>query len=224
MVSKDSKTQPKPDEIEVSIFGPGFGESIAVHFGGGRWGVIDSCMNRGKNRSAALVYFDEIGVIPETQIDLIVASHWHDDHIAGIDQIVSESKSAEFWCSESFLRCQEFLALFELSFTRPDIKFTRGVSCISKIVDLIGPSFNFALAGMRIYRRSLRIGAQTVPVEVWTLCPSTIRKLPREKGICRRTLLSGEVLTRASPTAILIIHQLLRILFWVIREFYLEPI
>lgn len=28
---------PGVDELEVSVFGPGFGESIAVHLPGGRW-------------------------------------------------------------------------------------------------------------------------------------------------------------------------------------------
>ena len=63
------------------------------------------------------------------------------------------------------------------------MKFTSGVSCISKVVDLIGPSFKFALAGMRIYRRSFRIGEQTVPLEVWTLSPSQYENFLAKKHL-----------------------------------------
>jgi len=33
----------KQDEIEVSVFGPGYGESILVHLGAGKWVIVDSC-------------------------------------------------------------------------------------------------------------------------------------------------------------------------------------
>ncbi|WP_373507633.1 hypothetical protein [Thiocapsa sp.] len=36
---------PSPDEIEVSILGPGFGECVLIHPGAGRWLIIDSCID-----------------------------------------------------------------------------------------------------------------------------------------------------------------------------------
>jgi len=35
--------QVRPDELEVSVFGPGYGESLAIHLGLGSWIIIDSC-------------------------------------------------------------------------------------------------------------------------------------------------------------------------------------
>jgi hypothetical protein len=34
---------PAPEELEVTVFGPGFGESVIVHLGHNRWIVFDSC-------------------------------------------------------------------------------------------------------------------------------------------------------------------------------------
>jgi len=33
--------KPEKDEIEVSIFGPGYGECIVIHIGNNEWVVID---------------------------------------------------------------------------------------------------------------------------------------------------------------------------------------
>lgn len=39
-------TGPRLDEIEVSLLGPGYGESVVVHMGGGEWMVVDSDARR----------------------------------------------------------------------------------------------------------------------------------------------------------------------------------
>ena len=40
-------TPPASDEVELSLFGPGYGEAIAVHVGDGKWILIDSCKEKG---------------------------------------------------------------------------------------------------------------------------------------------------------------------------------
>ena len=106
-----SKTEP-PDseELEVSVFGPGYGESVLIHVGYGAWIVIDSCIDPKTKRSAPLDYLESIGAAPESAIRLVVASHWHADHVRGLHQIFSAAKSAKFSCAES-LASNEFLAL-----------------------------------------------------------------------------------------------------------------
>jgi hypothetical protein len=37
---------PEADEIEVSVFGPGFGESIVAHLTRGAWITVDSCLDK----------------------------------------------------------------------------------------------------------------------------------------------------------------------------------
>lgn len=171
MINQQSrKTNPQADEIEVSVFGPGFGECIIVHVGGGHWLVVDSCIDRAKKRPVALAYFDEIGVALSA-VELILATHWHDDHVAGIDEVVSACPNAEFWCP-SALRSPEFLQLLEIDLKRKGLRFTRGVKYIGALVDQIGPRFNFALASMRIFQRRISINGSDIAIEAWALSPS----------------------------------------------------
>lgn len=41
----DYGAPPAADEIEFSLFGPGYGEAVAVHLGDGTWLLIDSCID-----------------------------------------------------------------------------------------------------------------------------------------------------------------------------------
>jgi len=58
----DAHAPPAVDELEVSVFGPGVGECVLVHFGEGEWMVVDSCLDRATSRPAALDYLTELGV------------------------------------------------------------------------------------------------------------------------------------------------------------------
>lgn len=87
---------PGDDEIEVSLFGPGYGEAIAMHLGDGQWLVIDSCwLDRTHGVAVTAKYLEDIGV-RDDQVRHVVASHWHDDHVGGIASLVSRYKHAEF--------------------------------------------------------------------------------------------------------------------------------
>jgi hypothetical protein len=166
----NQKTPPPSNEIEISVFGPGLGECIVAHVGGGRWIIIDSCIDRNKKRPVALAYLDEIGVNPSS-VEMILITHWHDDHVAGIDEVVASCTNARFWCS-SALRSTEFLQLLEIDLKRKGLRFTRGVKFIGNVVDRIGSDFNFALASMRIFRQEIDVSGFSVNIEAWTLSPS----------------------------------------------------
>ncbi len=103
---------PAPDEFEVCVFGPGFGECIVVHVGSGRWVIVDSCIDSEDStddRPVAERYLRQIGVSIETSVDMIVATHWHDDHIRGLGRLVEVCKSAKFCCAKTLLNV-EFIA------------------------------------------------------------------------------------------------------------------
>ena len=104
-------TGPRPDEIEVSLLGPGYGESVVVHMGGGEWMVVDSCTGR-DGKPAALDYLDRIGVDPRSGVKMIVATHWHDDHTRGMARMVEKCLSARFCCAAA-LRDKELLAVVD---------------------------------------------------------------------------------------------------------------
>lgn len=102
----EQRRPPQPHEIEISLFGPGYGECIVAHLGAGEWMIVDSCIDKSA-RPAALEYLRTIGVNASQHVKWVLATHWHDDHIRGLSDIVSECESAEFACSMA-LRNKEF--------------------------------------------------------------------------------------------------------------------
>ena len=109
---KPASDVPAADEVEVSIFGPGKGEAIAVHLGAGEWMTVDSCRDQSTGENALLTYFDLLGVDVATQVKLVVGTHAHDDHIAGISEIHAKAVTAPFVQSAA-LTSEEFLASVE---------------------------------------------------------------------------------------------------------------
>jgi len=108
----DLNDPPPSDILELSLFGPGVGECCLIHVGGGRWIVVDSCKDGITGANAALTYLERIGVEATAAIELIVATHAHDDHIAGISEIVDECPAAEFVCPAA-VTSEQFFALLE---------------------------------------------------------------------------------------------------------------
>jgi beta-lactamase superfamily II metal-dependent hydrolase len=102
------KRPPQSDEIEVSVFGPGRGECVVVHLGDNTWIVVDSCVDRKTRRPVALTYLGDLGVDVSKAVRLVVISHWHDDHIRGISEVVRIATSAGVVCSAALNRIEFF--------------------------------------------------------------------------------------------------------------------
>lgn len=128
--------RPSADEIEVSFFGPGFGESIVIHAGDDNWIVVDSCIDAPSSRPAALAYLEEIGVDPSTAVKLILTTHWHDDHIGGMSELVKTCLSAKFACSMALTR-REFIEVATVYTTRPLVRGTSGVTEIRETFETL---------------------------------------------------------------------------------------
>jgi hypothetical protein len=103
---------PGLEDIEVSIFGPGKGESIAVHLGYGKWLIVDSCLDS-TNGIPVLSYLDSIGVDVGDAVSLVICTHAHDDHFAGIARVLDACKSAYFVVSSAGT-VEEYVALLAL--------------------------------------------------------------------------------------------------------------
>lgn len=95
----DWSTPPAPDQIELTLFGPGFGECAVIHLGGDHWIVVDSCQSAQSQTPVALEYLQSLGRDPGRCVALVVATHWHDDHIKGLNTLVEACPSAVFSCS-----------------------------------------------------------------------------------------------------------------------------
>lgn len=109
---------PAPDELEITLFGPGRGECVVVHLGRNEWIVVDSCRDKSTKKPAALAYFDKLELDPSQCVQAIVATHWDSDHIVGISSLVAACPEAAFWCSGA-ISSDEFEALLDLAADRP---------------------------------------------------------------------------------------------------------
>lgn len=83
-------------EITVIGTGGGYGESCVIHLGLQKWIVVDSCIDPISKNSLPLQYLENIGVNIDTEVVLILCTHWHDDHILGISQILEKCSQSKF--------------------------------------------------------------------------------------------------------------------------------
>jgi len=119
---------PDPDMLEVSLFGTGVGESIAVHIGQGNWLLVDSCRQGKDDLPAHISYLQSIGVDLSKAVKLFVITHWHDDHIDGAAEVVKQCSEAKIAIS-SALSAQEFLKTLSI-YNRNDYWLDRDKSGI----------------------------------------------------------------------------------------------
>jgi hypothetical protein len=92
---------PASDEFELSVFGANVGEALAIHVGSGLWGLIDSLRDPDSTAPASLDYLMRLGVSPD-DVKFVIATHWHDDHIDGLAEIVERCRTAMFGCSVAY--------------------------------------------------------------------------------------------------------------------------
>jgi beta-lactamase superfamily II metal-dependent hydrolase len=170
-------TAPAPNELEISILGPGFGETALLHLGSGRWIIVDSCIDTSSRQPAALGYLDAIGV-SRSSVDLVIATHWHADHIRGLATIVAECTRAQFCCS-SALNNREFLAIANLYADLP-VRLSAGPTelqhAFATIIERRGdPKYQplrWLRSDMVVYSGSVEISGQTFPTKISALSPS----------------------------------------------------
>ena len=158
-------TPPDIDEFELTLLGPGYGESIVLHVGGGAWVLVDSCLDE-KGTSRSLRYLENMDIDPAESVELIVATHWHDDHIRGMAQMVEVCDKATFCCS-SVLRDKEFLAVVGALEDRHLSAAGSGLREIFNIFSWLSEVKSqptLAIADRLIYRRG--------ECEIWSLSPN----------------------------------------------------
>jgi len=165
---------PATNVVEVSLFGPGRGESAAIHLGEGRWIVVDSCVDSRTKRVPVLEYLSAIGVDVTTQVRLVVATHAHDDHFAGIARIFEACRSATFVCPAA-LSTPEFFALTDLDELehaglpiRAYSEYRRVFQIIDERIDHGLEAVQYALPQRHLYQDA----GQAISCDVLALSPS----------------------------------------------------
>ncbi len=76
--------------LEVLFFDVGQGDSILIRSPDGKVILIDG----GERTPGVLPYLSKLGI---RQIDVVVATHPHDDHIGGLPDVFRQLKVAEVW-------------------------------------------------------------------------------------------------------------------------------
>jgi beta-lactamase superfamily II metal-dependent hydrolase len=72
---------------------------VLVHLGDNDWCIVDSCISRNSRESVASEYLRSFENGALGRVRLVIATHWHDDHIRGLASILQESPDAHFGCS-----------------------------------------------------------------------------------------------------------------------------
>jgi beta-lactamase superfamily II metal-dependent hydrolase len=129
------KIPPQPSEIEVTLFGKGVGESTLVHFGDGRYAVIDSFINPDSKNPVVLDYLSAIGVSHDT-IDMVVATHWHSDHIDGLVKILGAASPSVKFITYPIIDKEKFIQYIEAG-KKVDVKNMSTTREFSEIIEMI---------------------------------------------------------------------------------------
>lgn len=185
-------TPPHQEEFEVTLLGPGYGESLVLHIGGGSWVIIDSCIDSAGS-PRALKYLDSINVNPSKAVELIVATHWHDDHIRGMTELVEVCNNANFCCATT-LCTQEFLSAIDALEGRHLSVSGSGVREIHSVFSQLETRESqptFALANRRIYNQD--------KCEIWSLSPDDVAYQNFLRSVSDMFPGEGEVKNRIRP-------------------------
>ena len=149
----------------------------------------------------ALKYLQSIGVEAAEAVQLVVVTHWHDDHIGGIAKTIEYCKSAAVCVSSSFTK-DEFTSFLAAHADPLASKFGTGVDEITSV-------FGHMRAGRRSLRgvadkRLLFLDAHEVshsqPIEIWSISPSDFQVLESLGKIASLIPTFGETKRRAVPT------------------------
>jgi len=169
----------KNDELEISIFGPGYGEALALHLGFGKWILVDSCLEPKSGKPAQLQYLESLGIDVSSAVKLIVATHWHDDHVQGMGSLVRECKSAVV-AVPAALKSQHFSALINL-YGEGVFPGSSGVTEFVNVFRILderrttGTRINvpkLASPDKLLYKDTIRLTRKDYEVEIHSLSPS----------------------------------------------------
>ena len=155
---------PDSDEFEFTLIGPGYGESIILHLGGGVWVLVDSNVDKDGN-PGSLQYLESIGYDPAQSVALIVATHWHDDHIRGMEKMVKVCSNAKFCCTNALCN-NELLATISALESRHLSVVGSGAQEIHRVFSWLlnqSSKLTFANANRRLFAQD--------KCEIWSFSP-----------------------------------------------------
>lgn len=118
-------------DIKVVVFGRGNGESILVEAENKHWIVVDSFINPISKEPAALTYLRELGLDPSEVLKTIIITHFHEDHIRGMTEIIQKAHPKASICLPDALTTCEALSYYVA------LDVLNGYDSISKVKEMI---------------------------------------------------------------------------------------
>lgn len=123
----------------------------------------------------AIWYLKNLGVDVARDVRLVVATHWHDDHIKGLADTLMECRRAAFCCA-SVLTHSEFLATANVLNSNNSLKGGSGTREIMAVHELLNKDFGRSPSLRAIQNRLLwpmtKDEAEELRAHVWSLSPS----------------------------------------------------
>jgi beta-lactamase superfamily II metal-dependent hydrolase len=190
-----STTQPRSDQAEISLFGPGIGECVVIHTGGGRWFIVDSCLDPLTRKPIALDYLTYLGVDPDYDVEGILITHWHQDHIDGACDLIKACKCAKLYISAALLE-NEACHLASLFHHDDFSSYDKDIREFSAIVDFLVES-NQRERIDTVSERHVFFDRRSGPhARLVAMSPSSSAKLQAMANMKARTPTPGEKRTR----------------------------
>lgn len=124
-------------KLKVVIFGRGTGESILVELEQNEWMVVDCFRNPHSKKPAAITYLENKGLDPQTCIKKIVITHFHQDHIAGMLELIQNSSpTADVYISRALTvsEANEYYSTLDSLHSEPE---NSGVSELCRILEYL---------------------------------------------------------------------------------------
>jgi Metallo-beta-lactamase superfamily len=139
--------------------------------------IVDSCIDKPSATPAAIKHLSELGIRPEESVDLIIMTHWHDDHIRGAATLLESCQQAKFCCS-SALGAKEFIAMVSAYNSGFFSRSSSGVREIHEIYRILRSSNRTSLKAAPdrpIYFLPASVSGHAHDCRVTTLSPSDLQ-------------------------------------------------
>ena len=197
-------TPVEPEEAEITIIGQGYGETILIHTCYDEWIIIDSCASSQSDSPYALTYLDQIGVNLDN-VKLVVATHWHDDHINGLSKIIESCPNASFACSGA-LKPKEFLTLID-AYGKNTTIYKSGIKEFYEIIKTLryrefsgkgNPNPKFSIADRALWTRK-STASEKISSSIYSLSPSDASVINALKFFSNLVPLPGSIVTHPLP-------------------------
>lgn len=177
--SKKNLTPPQENEVEITVFGSGYGESIVLHVPGVGWGVVDSCETKINNKRVIppLQYLLEVFSPDLPPLAFVVLTHPHEDHYLGLEEIIREySGGVERICIYDGVGTKEFKAYLASRYvaTSDKPKFSKLYDTIVNAQRKRGVHLKNLVENTTIIeKRNEEISGKKIDIKIISLSPSS---------------------------------------------------